>query len=351
MGRLRHEEVMRQFQYGVSEDAGGSSLRIGGDTLFWHGTPLAVRRDWGAGVYFLINGDSFSGMAGWGGTNEQMNAIHQLLPNVQIPFSALRGARLTTGQWDSKPCHGLKIVNNREDTHWNECPACGRKVSGDWSVEAGSYVYFHMTGSGRWEQKDTGSPMCTKEDGTPNKPRGKHILGAVLIRYENRYFLSSVDEENRRSYFLVELGKKAATVDEAFSGLAPQEVKTAEIMNRPIQRQGEVYCIETTLTDQDIKRMAASKGTEYRRKIGYFVQILGIRHYATRVVEIKNRRGRVLETYVSGTLRHATHLQFTTRRSWGRGGPEHNILHLGSTWWKAVKNTVKEGWTSVGRVD
>ena len=72
-----------------------------------------------------------------------------------------------------------------------------------------------------------------------------HHLGASLIKYKRRYFLSGIDPSGNswNTYFLIELIKPVSTVNDAFRGLASNLTDTEynQYLEGTIKRQGEYF--------------------------------------------------------------------------------------------------------------
>jgi hypothetical protein len=72
-----------------------------------------------------------------------------------------------------------------------------------------------------------------------------HVLGASLIKNENRLFLASLDEG---SYFLAELKGSPKTVEDAFLSMQPDVVTKAVVDGKEVKRQGEWFFIKVSDT-------------------------------------------------------------------------------------------------------
>lgn len=116
---------------------------------------------------------------------------------------------------------------------------------------------------------------------------GANLFSAVSADGKRHRFLSAFDaEEVRRLYFLAQLpnNSKAKTYDEALHALAPPIVHAAREQKRRVWRQGDVFAIETSLTDEDIYARAR---TRTRRQV-----VFGSLQQAIR--NLLNTRSRVM---------------------------------------------------------
>lgn len=101
-----------------------------------------------------------------------------------------------------------------------------------------------------------------------------HHLGACLFSAlgedgKRHKFVSAFDEdEPARMYFLAQLpdGSGATTYQEALDALAPPFVHEARKRGRRVFRQGDVFAVETTLSDEEVYSFAK---TRVRREIVY----------------------------------------------------------------------------------
>lgn len=162
--------------------------------------------------------------------------------------------------------------------------------------------------------------------------------GAAKLHHRWATFLSGFDHaEARPLYFLCELprGAKPATVAEAYEALKPEPVKMAEQMNRPVERQGDIFAVPTTLDNKVLKARGAR--IERRRvdknpdqpwlKQGSFPYILNTNHTASEVAYLPDG-----VTLARGTMYHdpADRPQDHARHKLGDG----------KTWHIVIKNTV-----------
>ena len=186
---LSNEDAVRAFAAGRS----GNSKNVFHDDhgrlySYGHHFILAVRLKDGN---YLINGDTYSPST----SRHTSLCIEHLKPNVIIPFSALD--RVTSDY------HLIQIVDR----------------------EADKYI--------------TRTRVDPKTRETIEYE--EHRLGSAVIKFENKYYLSSIDAgaKGRGGYFLVELPESAQSVDRAFNMLFPLEMQQFD----PFVRQGEFFFV------------------------------------------------------------------------------------------------------------
>ena len=291
---------------------------------YGHHFVLALRLDTGE---YLINGDTYSSST----SHHTSLCIRHLGPNVIIPFSALDQV--------TRDYHLIKLVDRSSD------------------------IYITRT---RKDPK-TGELVEYKE----------HRLGAAVIKFENRYYLSSIDDgaRGRGGYFLVELPERVKTVDEAFDMLFPKGLHKSDLF----LRQGEFFFhpsgVETKelspveplyewgwydynvqhayqarfatkeLADKHLRRHIESWG-QIEDSSGRMVHRFPIKDqnnlaryfpnagtgHAHIVTEIRQKDG---DIYVRGTIRH----------------PEHKMLVLGKIWHRVFVNRAVRSFSASGNVD
>ena len=193
-----------------------------------------------------------------------------------------------------------------------------------------------------------------KRAGWPNHPwmRCETCHGMGVRKTYKRWatFLSSFDQQERGIfYFLCEMPHNSmpASLGEALEMLKPEAVKMAEMSNKLVLRQGDIFFIETDLDDDYVKAVSheigAARGVDNikeARKQWYrmtdeqrlwrtnphnqkpCLALLGQRHSATRVAHTKDG------------------LHLAKGRAYHLGG-EHRPFDLGNkeSWFVAVKNT------------
>jgi hypothetical protein len=283
-------DLINRFRDGARTGA-ASNIFIDGDIIYSYGQhfPLAVRRKWGAGIAYLINGDRYSIST----ASHQRQCITKLTPNVQVPFSALIAAGLT--HWQRVPRSELRIAAHQSDRYYETCTHCGREVIGAQGATSDppTCAYRHA---------DDATPLCSAAEGRNH---------------------SHQEGWGTRAYFLCELPCPAGSVEEAFDALVPQAVTDAKTVGTEVHRQGDTFVIATSRETREIR---AATQRHFR--------LFGTAHIATEA----RINGAV---YVRGVLRHAP----PGRRS------QHARLQLGKTWWLAAKNLALASWNAAGNVD
>ena len=144
----------------------------------------------------------------------------------------------------------------------------------------------------------------TDRDGK-RKVRQEHLLGGSVIRYSNRYLLSSTDPTATwgNGYFLTELTEPVTTVEDALESLKPHLVKqlesTLENSEAPLDlilRHGEWFFIKM---DQKAftKSIKCNKGIRTMEKIAMRHEYLPSgdssrpHHRSTRMIYMGNVQG------------------------------------------------------------
>lgn len=162
-----------------------------------------------------------------------------------------------------------------------------------------------------WDARQ--STLCAKCNGEG----GRHFT-----RSRQAYFLSGFDsQEARPSYFFCELpkGVTPTSVDEAFECLKPTAVKIAEMMDREVTRQGDIFAIPLENLD---KRTLRKRGARFEKR----GKLLNTNHAATEVAYMPDGT-----TLVRGVLHHVPEWR----------DPDHARRKLATPGWHVVqKNTV-----------
>ena len=116
---LSQSTLIERFSKGA-ESGSASNVFVEDDVIYSYGHhfPLAIRQDWGADIRYIVNGDRYSAST----SAHQSQCIRELTPNVQVPFSALKAARLTDG---GLPKWSLRIAACRDDDYHRTCTHCG----------------------------------------------------------------------------------------------------------------------------------------------------------------------------------------------------------------------------------
>lgn len=139
---------------------------------------------------------------------------------------------------------------------------------------------------------------------------------------QTEYFLSGFDRnEFPALYFLTQLPRPVTSIKDAREALKPRSVVLAQDAGRRVYRQGDMFAIPTSLSDQEIR----DQGGKIREKGSLY----GTAHTATRTAYLPN--GTML---AQGIMRHDP-LMIGAHRH-----PDHKRLKLKRNRWHVVaKNT------------
>ncbi len=209
-------------------------------------SPGASRRRASAEL-FVINGDEWRGSASR--TSSHQAIARRLIsatgaPAVVIPFSALAGAGIDI---DS-----IRPVDVREDKTWTETRYA------DVLEDVPQYLRRTYLGYDKDSGQSQYADRAPDSDGRYSWTEHMHRLGDCLFSAERAgkraRFLSSFDyQEPRPMYFLVQVPRGAgATVELAIDALAPRAVWAARARGRRVERQGDIFFVETALTEIDL---------------------------------------------------------------------------------------------------
>lgn len=291
---------------------------------YGHHFVLAVRLNDGD---YLINGDKYSVST----SAHTSLCIRYLKPNVIIPFSALD--RVT------RDYHLIKVVDRSPDK------------------------YIPRT------RKDpiTGELVEYEE----------HRLGSAVVRFEDKYYLSSIDSgaKGRGGYFLVELPGAAITVDEAFDMLFPENLDR----DTSYIRQGEFFFVPTEMKTNDlsvpetpytwgwydyINQHAYDSQFEtkeqamdiLRRRTNTWGRIWDLSGMMVHKFEVKDPRNlsRYFPTAGTGHAHIATEIRQKDGDFYVRGTirhPEHCMAVLGKIWHRVYVNRAVRSFSAGGNVD
>jgi hypothetical protein len=278
------------YDEGHAQKIGDSNVFYIADTLYSYGYhfPMAIK----LGYYYLVNADRYSPTTG-----KHQSYVQRCVSDsqkIEIPFSALDEAGI--------PYREISVVDK----------------------ETSKYVQVERLRDGEKVMVD------------------EHLMGSTLFTYNNRYFLSGLDETAKdiwNGFFLTELVGQPKTVEEAYEMLKPNAVKHAEKSGREVKRQGEYFFIKAVDDIQKLlsskegkklieKKVALKHKTADNNRSGW--EFSESRHVVTNYVELNE------DVYVKGTCRHVA--------------GEHRMLKL-DEWYKVFENTQVQSWSSNGRVD
>jgi hypothetical protein len=301
---------------------------------------------------FVLNGDGSPSVRFRNQQWETRAAIQrQVFPFIILPFAALEAAQIERDtinpievrpdQWITERHWYDKVSpDDYAKIQWNPTPAGSGHQSG--RLPGRSDLLFQRQ-SHRWTQGGLteipehqrpapsvyGMPgwqnLMYANGGRMYNERSIHRLGDSVFRAKAhgayRTFVSSFDyQESNPLYFLAELPWKAKvdSVDEAIRALAPPIVQQAWAQKRAVARQGDIFCIPTELTTEQIRERT---GSTMLRMQG----VLGTDHLASE--SYVGRRG---VTYARGNIHHKPE---------GRR-PDHRRVYLGRVWHLVVPNAV-----------
>lgn len=174
-----------------------------------------------------------------------------------------------------------------------------------------------------------------------------HILGAVVLKDDDYYYLCSLDENQ---YFVSRLARPVTGVQDAFKSLKPAAVLRAERRGRRVLRQGEWFFISTGMGYRDLAgkagvtvgQLRAIRQTPLPRR-----GVMVVHQTANATVDARNQHV-CRQYFLNGTLAtgRVYHRSFD-----GRSTGEHKTLDLGEEWFEVHENTELDSWASGGRVD
>jgi hypothetical protein len=263
-----------------------SHLYFEDDTLYSYGSHFILAQKAKNG--YILNGDKYSIT-----TSSHQNLTRSKAPKYSpiIPFTALENI-FKNGWLSIDELSQIEIID----------------VTGDTYTEVTRY----------------------DKEGNPYKAQ-EHHLGASLIRYKGKYYLSSIDPGSKDySYFLCELKGKPASVEAAFRDLAGNltDEEYQSYQEGIIQRQGEYFLKPVELTTKDLKNNGAINPRIIQRNID-LSNGNGNAHIARDYLRLPDAE------FIRGTLRHN----------------EHKMIRMGQTWYRVIKNTAINSWSANGSVD
>lgn len=302
----------------------GSSIYFVNDTLYSYGTHFILAQRIKNG--YILNGDKNSIS-----TAKHQSYTRQEAPNKSpiIPFSALAQILKYAPALNTPELRKIEIIDVTEDTYED-------------------YTY-----------KD-------KEGNTQTGQR--HFLGASLIKYHNKYYLSSIDNGSKNhQFFLVELPKHNTDITRCFNCKTDvgvhkdklhdwqcnvcksENIRYTELMSKPLTVNKAFRLLAGNLSDSEYNKYLESS---IKRQGEYFlIPEYENLHKILRINKIKKgydlSKGKgnkhiardMFKTptgiYIRGTLRHV----------------EHKMVSLKEVWHKVIKNTAIRSFTASGNVD
>lgn len=280
-------EVIKAFVDDPFDDRGGRNSRgsvyFDGDGIIYsYGGhfPMAAVLEKHQEKFFVVNGDGASVT-----TNKHRGNLFTCLRNrlgaecyVVVPFSSLaqamgKGSRWSTARDARK---NLEVVDHKED-YWTT-----------------KQVWVTDKKTGERELKNV----------------SEHFLGGALLRIDDEYFLSGIDQsgrDRRGMYFLTKLPRPASSVDDAYLAIKPKGLNGEAHV-----RQGEFF-----LVPQDMKKPRGIPVEKKMRLENRGRDERQWRHVATEGFRLDGIQ------YVRGTVRH----------------PEHKMVSLGNVWHRVYEAT------------
>ena len=318
---MRHQEVIDTF---VKEGKGGRGalVKANQDLLYtqipqvyrpyghygWNRvegqrTPLAVRLDDGS---ILANGAAMRS------------------PMDQHQWNLLRTLEATKSRFGVVPYHSIVAARSGgKFRQWDESPIPIPDLKREVAVVVPS-------AGEEWRE------VTERDDKGREHKRQVHTLGDSVIRVQDRYYVSAVDETGVGGgmYFLAELHTDSppASVEEALNALKPAVVREVEARGTYVPRQGEWFAIPT-------KRLTSEFLADVARGVAVFRErhVLGREgHHELEEAVIYKAGPRKGEVYARGVLRHTN--------------AEHRELSLGTLRWHLVAHNVQgASYTLTGR--
>jgi hypothetical protein len=271
------------------------NMYFNGDTLYSYGSHFILALKTKQGKY-LLNGDTYSVT-----TSGHQSEVRNYAPGNSpiIPFSALyamiqQRTKNLTGYYDrDKELMNINILDITEDT---------------WTIET-----------------------RTDKDGNPYDEAQIHHLGASLIQYRNKTYLSSIDNTGKgyNTFFIVQLKNNVATVEEAYRELASNltDKQYQDYLEGTIKRQGEYFFIPITDKTNDVLSLSTQSKVKNNVDLS---KGQGNAHIAKDYIKTRSNN-----IYVKRTIRH----------------DEHKMVSLKNIWHNVIKNTAKQSWSALGNVD
>jgi hypothetical protein len=244
----------------------------------------------------------------------------------------------------------MKRKENYWQSSWRPYEAEVRKRAHQFQIRVvksyGDPTFQHQI----WRQPLDGTPQWQNISQNAKSKRWtttewRHRLGASVFSaldsggVRHRYVSAFDMQEQPPLYFLAQLPDegKVHTFDEAIDLLAPPIVHQARSEMKQVFRQGDVFFVETTLGNQDIKarngKVFKGEAESGRPRRGRNIYSTG--HIATQVAVMPNG-----VTLASGTVEHYPAFTEPGRR------PEHRALPLTpDKWFLCIRNTVPRATT------
>jgi hypothetical protein len=270
------------------------------------GIPLAVRLEDGG---FLANGARLSWPSDW-----HQTLVLRTLEESKVPFGVVPLDSVTAAWTDGK-------IRN-----WNQAPFSLKDLRKEVEIVVPSV-------GERWREVE-----IKDKYGKVVRTRTVHTLGDSVVRVQDHFYLSGVDETGwwgRGIYFLAELVTDQAprTFAEALNFLKPKVVQDAEMRGAYVRRQGEWFAIPTKLTTSQLLR-DIERGVAVRHENHILGRDGHHRLEEAVIYRFGPQRG---EVYARGMLIHIK--------------DEHDPLDLGFRWHLIVHNVQGASYSLAGNFD
>lgn len=257
--------------------------------------PLATETKHGA---YILNGDGDTPSTAGHQLATRCHARDAKVKHVEVPFSALRRARIQVRE--------VRIISQQDD---------------------------------KFRSRAVKDPKTGKD-----KVVEEHLLGACVLKFEDKFFLSSTDDGANWGfgYFLTELPLRVRSVRQAFSVLKPEIVKRAMSSRKDVKRQGEWFFIPFGNTRKLMRFL--------RKEMLYFEPSLRTRMEKWKLLPTVSQNGAEPHHKVRDCV-EGLYRRFFVRGTVRHTQNQHTIVSLGEVWHQAVPNCQVNSWSVQGRVD
>ena len=290
---------------------------------------------------FVKNGDKHSST-----TTSHQSMVQSACEGPTVSLSALAAAGIEFKELVLKPTKTNRITQPERKKgvpvilFWRP-----DKREYVWRHEDGHYTTAHDYPPKKFKPPKQGMFVASSRQKEDGKTYGYwHVLGAVVIEYENNYYLCGLDDG---TYFVAQLRGKPRNCDHAYEMLKPREVREAEAEGKRVFRQGEWFFVPTGMKDQDLRELLlwTQKKLEEQSNIEALpVQRTGPSGSNLHVCkQLKLQGGKRI--YVKGKVFH---------RFPFNGNPltnQHPTVNLGDEWHIAYHNTEVQSWSMDGSFD
>lgn len=278
-------------------------------------------------TWYLHNGDRWAGGGGWGSpTSSYQSQAERVFPNQPtLSLGLLRTANINYADiylvdfWADKV--KTLLLKDHEFMGLRNVPWQGRSAV-DTLAEIEEFEK---------SLPKTGMVIKHYTNGDDPEHVGTtwHLIGSVLFRHNDKYYLGAMDEGR---YFLSQLPRKCARVQTAFEMMKPNQVRTAIRQGADVKRQGEWFFIPVDALPENIFKKDWIPWYDLPQKDSRGDN----KHIAIRGIMQQGNH------YVRGNVKHIS--EITDRHS-----GEHQIMKFGENIHMAVLNTTLADWSTSGR--